>query len=67
MIADVPAEVRPGWLQELLARHLDFWAGDTAPEPAPQDEAWKCAYCAFRARCQAGKFYRAQGLWEEHC
>jgi len=36
VIAEVAVEVQPGWLQELLARHLAFWAGDAAPAAVPK-------------------------------
>lgn len=41
------------WLDLRIGWHLEFWHGLREPAYVPEDETWKCRYCAFAELCPA--------------
>lgn len=44
-------DIEREWLDLRIAWHLEFWHGLREPAYVPEDETWKCRYCAFAELC----------------
>jgi exonuclease V len=46
-------DIEREWLDLRIGWHLEFWHGLREPAYVPEDETWKCRYCAFAELCPA--------------
>lgn len=46
-------DIEREWLDLRIGWHLEFWHGFREPAYVPEDETWKCRYCAFAELCPA--------------
>ncbi|KAG0563073.1 hypothetical protein KC19_8G003100 [Ceratodon purpureus] len=46
-------DIEREWLDLRIGWHLEFWHGLREPAYVPDDETWKCRYCAFAELCPA--------------
>ncbi|KAG0554262.1 hypothetical protein KC19_12G077600 [Ceratodon purpureus] len=44
-------DIEREWLDLRIGWHLEFWHGLREPAYVPEDETWKCRYCAFAELC----------------
>lgn len=60
MWAEDEFDFQDEWARERVAWHLDYWFGRRRPEVVPEDERWKCRFCAFRDACEVGRLVQSE-------